>query len=522
MNEYIVQQGDNLSKIAKSVYGDAKLWSKIASDNNIPNPNDIRVGQVLKINMGKKDTPTHTPTNNYIIKLGDNLSKIASQHNTTVDKILKLNSISNPNVITVGQKLVLPKQNIYSPKLRTTDEIYQLESTYNKESNEDIINNWHKRNQTNRFYLIDDKKNNKLGIYKNGVLIQSFPAIHGKNKELDDMTKTYVDKNGRIINMAGNMSTPAGLYYSNKTGNYHGAPAYMRQTKDMIDKKYVDGIPSSIHKRTITETANTNGCTGLSHDSLCQLDNILKDAKDIETYILPVNPENKFIVRNNVIQFRSSDITKTPAHNTREYIPIQKIKFNTQGLNRHNIDVIKNFSNGLIKYKKTVQDELGINDDTYDKLAKYSLGILGVESGYGNQNTAIGNFLRAARKYISKNNSSPDIYSKYHTYGITGDNNSVGLTQIRYRYLSDRAKELYKKYNITKEDLVNNPEKAALATIIKLADEYRNVNNIDKVIKNYNNKQSYYDMVSKNSNRFTLHKVYKQGGIIGIPFITGI
>jgi hypothetical protein len=80
----------------------------------------------------------------------------------------------------------------------------------------------------------------------------------------------------------------------------------------------------------------------------------LKGAKNVETYILPVNPENKFVVRNNAIQFRSSDITKTPAHNTREYNPIQKIKFNTQGLNEHNIDVIKNFSNGLIKYKKAI------------------------------------------------------------------------------------------------------------------------------------------------------------------------
>jgi lysozyme len=107
MNEYVIQQGDNLSKIAKLVYGAAKLWSKIASDNNISNPNDIRVGQVLKINTLKKDTPTST--NKYTIKSGDNLSKIASQYNTTIDEILRLNSISNPNVIIVGQKLVLPK-----------------------------------------------------------------------------------------------------------------------------------------------------------------------------------------------------------------------------------------------------------------------------------------------------------------------------------------------------------------------------------------------------------------------------
>jgi hypothetical protein len=38
------------------------------------------------------------------------------------------------------------------------------------------------------------------------------------------------------------------------------------------------------------------------------------------------------------------------------------------------------------------------------------------------------NFARAAHKFISHNNSSPDIYSKYTTYGANKDNNSIGLT----------------------------------------------------------------------------------------------
>jgi hypothetical protein len=45
--------------------------------------------------------------------------------------------------------------------------------------------------------------------------------------------------------------------------------------------------------------------------------------------------------------------------------------------------------------------------------------------------------------------------------------------------------------------------------MIKLADEYLRVNNIEKVIRTYNNKEHYYDMVSKNLNRFTLYKLYK-------------
>lgn len=41
----------------------------------------------------------------YIVKSGDNLTKIAKAYGTTVDAIVKLNGISNPNLIYPGQKL---------------------------------------------------------------------------------------------------------------------------------------------------------------------------------------------------------------------------------------------------------------------------------------------------------------------------------------------------------------------------------------------------------------------------------
>lgn len=44
----------------------------------------------------------------YIVKLGDTLSKIAKQYNTTVDKLVSLNSIKSPNLIHVGQIIILP------------------------------------------------------------------------------------------------------------------------------------------------------------------------------------------------------------------------------------------------------------------------------------------------------------------------------------------------------------------------------------------------------------------------------
>ena len=48
---YTIVKGDTLSKIAKSMYGDANKWRKIYEANTdiLKNPDVIRPGQVLKI-----------------------------------------------------------------------------------------------------------------------------------------------------------------------------------------------------------------------------------------------------------------------------------------------------------------------------------------------------------------------------------------------------------------------------------------------------------------------------------------
>ena len=46
---YIVKPGDNLSKISRHFYGDANQYMKIAKANNLDNPDLIKTGQQLKI-----------------------------------------------------------------------------------------------------------------------------------------------------------------------------------------------------------------------------------------------------------------------------------------------------------------------------------------------------------------------------------------------------------------------------------------------------------------------------------------
>lgn len=485
----------------------------------------------------------------YTIKLGDNLTKIANNNQTSVQQLVELNHIQDPSKIYVGQKLLIPKQN-YS-KILNTDQIKQHENQINTKKNEEIINYYHQIKNTNTPYIIDDKINNTLNVYINGKLIRSFKAIHGKNStksgnyynkktktsvgygyvrteiDPDEMTVTYVDDKGKIINLGGNLTTPAGIFFTTKSGNYHGAPSFMRRTKEQVKSNSKDGIPNSIHARTITENANTNGCTGLSVQDLKELDKLLQGYDNIPTYILPANNKNKFFIRNGELQFFSHNTQKTPSYNTIVSNPIEKISLNLKNLDNHQRKIIQEFSRGLIKNKKSLQKELQINDDTYNELCNYAIGILGVESNYGIQNSWIGNVTRGAKKLVSRGGSSPDVYAKYNGINLFGikiggaqkDNNSIGLTQIRYSYLSNEEKKLYNKYNITKDSLVNDPEKAAIATMIKLATEFKNQGrNMDKTIKSWNNRSNYLDRVKNAAKRATIFQKYtlinKKGGIL--------
>lgn len=104
---YTVKAGDTLSGIAAK-YG--TTYQALASYNGISNPNKISVGQKIKIPSAGSSGSASTGGGDtvYTVKSGDTLSGIAAKYGTTYQTLASYNGISNPNKISVGQKIKIP------------------------------------------------------------------------------------------------------------------------------------------------------------------------------------------------------------------------------------------------------------------------------------------------------------------------------------------------------------------------------------------------------------------------------
>lgn len=149
---YVVRSGDNLYNIALQFGVSVEA---IVAANNISNASIIFVGQRLVIPLAGADTPSPTPETAtpeetvsatpdgtvsptatdspettttpadgevivHVVQEGENLFRIAELYGTTVLAIVIENNILDPNVVTVGQRLLIPTEGV-TPTPPATD-----------------------------------------------------------------------------------------------------------------------------------------------------------------------------------------------------------------------------------------------------------------------------------------------------------------------------------------------------------------------------------------------------------------
>ena len=101
----IVKRGETLSGIAQR-YGTS--YEYLAKINGIQNPNLIFVGQKIEVLKGKNIELHETNHILYSVKRGNTLTLISQMYDVTIEDIVELNHIKNPNLIYTGQVLRIP------------------------------------------------------------------------------------------------------------------------------------------------------------------------------------------------------------------------------------------------------------------------------------------------------------------------------------------------------------------------------------------------------------------------------
>lgn len=99
MEIYVVQPGDTLSAIAARF---GVSLGRLVEVNGLPNPDRLVVGQAILIPEPPQQFLIYT------VAPGDTLYRIAQLFDTTIQMLVEVNDIENPDLLNIGQELIIP------------------------------------------------------------------------------------------------------------------------------------------------------------------------------------------------------------------------------------------------------------------------------------------------------------------------------------------------------------------------------------------------------------------------------
>ncbi|WP_320665029.1 LysM domain-containing protein [Prochlorococcus sp. MIT 1223] len=100
-SEITVKEGDTLTKIANE---NNLTIKEILDLNNISDANQIKKGQIIKLPERSIYQKFH------VMKQGESLSMISEMYNVKRDDLIKLNNIKNPDLLYLGQKILISEE----------------------------------------------------------------------------------------------------------------------------------------------------------------------------------------------------------------------------------------------------------------------------------------------------------------------------------------------------------------------------------------------------------------------------
>ena len=218
---YTVQAGNTLSGIA---YRYGVTVSQLQQWNNIPNPNQIYIGQILNIytntsNSTNNSLSNTTKSNNnssnkhsnssytaYTVQAGNTLSGIAYKYGVTISQLQQWNNIPNPNQIYVGQTLKIyinTSNGVGNPSSKITKSTSTTKQV--KETSKDKFRSPHvvSNHNGNEPYKIARINTNIVNVRERANINSSIIYKLNKNAEVEVLGETngwykIVDGNDQI------------------------------------------------------------------------------------------------------------------------------------------------------------------------------------------------------------------------------------------------------------------------------------------------------------------------------------
>lgn len=117
---YTIKKGDSLYSISKKYNTTVDAIKKI---NNLPS-NILTIGTTIQI-------PSSNQKNNtYTVERGDTLYSIAKRLGVSIDSLKAANNLTT-NMLSVGDKLIIPNEEKNTHKVTKGDTLYSLARKYN-------------------------------------------------------------------------------------------------------------------------------------------------------------------------------------------------------------------------------------------------------------------------------------------------------------------------------------------------------------------------------------------------------